>query len=113
MNAEAELITSVIITPGNASDGKQFGGLVGRDAEQGLPIETYAGDRGYDDTENHYRLEMMGTKNYGWHCNGQLSTRLDNGYVTKSSANMARLNRITTRGDVDTGAEYVMPFRPV
>lgn len=60
MNAEAELITSVIITPGNANDGKQFGGLVGRDAEQELPIETYAGDRGYDDTENHYRLEMMG-----------------------------------------------------
>ena len=60
MNAEAELITSVVITPGNATDGKQFGQLVSRDAEQGLPIETYAGDRGYDDTENHYRLEMMG-----------------------------------------------------
>ena len=28
--------------------------------EQGLPIETYFGDRGYDDTENHYQLETMG-----------------------------------------------------
>ena len=60
MNSEAELITSVVITPGNATDGKQFGQLVNRDAEQGLPIETYAGDRGYDDTENHYLLETMG-----------------------------------------------------
>ncbi len=28
--------------------------------EQGLPVEIYAADRGYDDTENHYLLETKG-----------------------------------------------------
>jgi IS5 family transposase len=60
MNAEAEMITSVVVTAGNGLDGKQFAQLVARDAEQELPVETYAGDRGYDDTENHYLLEEQG-----------------------------------------------------
>jgi len=60
INAESEMITSVVITAGNANDGKQFGKLVERDVKQGLPIETYAGDRGYDDSENHYLLESQG-----------------------------------------------------
>jgi len=33
LNAEAQLITSVVVTAGNAPDGKQFGELVTRDAE--------------------------------------------------------------------------------
>jgi len=60
MNAAAELVTSVVITPGNVPDGKQFTRLVDQDMAQGLPIETYAGDRGYDDTENHHYLETKG-----------------------------------------------------
>jgi len=60
LNAEAEMITSVVITAGNANDGKQFGKLVDRDIQQELSIETYAGDRGYDDSENHYLLETLG-----------------------------------------------------
>jgi transposase, IS5 family len=60
LNAESEMITSVIITAGNANDGKQFGKLVERDVQQGLPIATYAGDKGYDDSENHYLLETQG-----------------------------------------------------
>jgi IS5 family transposase len=60
MNAEAELITSVVVTAGNASDGKQLAQLVTRDRALGLPVETYAADRGYDDTENHYLLMSQG-----------------------------------------------------
>ena len=62
MNAAAELVTSVVITPGNAPDGKQFTKLVDQDMAQGLPVETYAGDRGYDDSENHHYLETKGLK---------------------------------------------------
>jgi len=54
LNAEAEMITSVVVTVGNAPDNKQFARLVARDRAQGLAVETYAADRGYDDTENHY-----------------------------------------------------------
>jgi IS5 family transposase len=60
MNAEAEMITSVVVTAGNGHDGKQFAKLVERDEVLGLPIETYAGDRGYDGGENHYLLESKG-----------------------------------------------------
>ena len=57
MNAKAEMITSVVVTAGNQTDGKQFPALVERDQEQDLPVEIYSGDRGYDDTENHYLLK--------------------------------------------------------
>jgi IS5 family transposase len=60
MNAEAEIITSVVVTGGNETDGKQFSKLVSRDRNQDLPVDTYAGDKGYDDTENHYLLESEG-----------------------------------------------------
>lgn len=62
MNALAELITSVLVTPGNAHDGKQFPHLVGRDEAQGLPIQIYSADRGYDDGANHYLLYSKGLK---------------------------------------------------
>jgi len=57
MNAESEMITGLVVTGGNAHDGKQFPTLVEKDEELGLPIETYTADRGYDDSENHYLLE--------------------------------------------------------
>jgi IS5 family transposase len=60
LNAEAGMITSVVVTPGNAHDGKQFPTLVERDQEQGLPTEIYSADRAYDDTDNHYRLAEAG-----------------------------------------------------
>ena len=60
LNAQAEMITSVVVTGGNAPDGKQFVRLVEHDRQQGVQAETYAGDRGYDDSENHYLLEHMG-----------------------------------------------------
>ncbi len=60
MNAKAEMITSVTVTAGNAPDGKQLLKLVEQDLAQGLPVETYSGDRGYDDSENHYGLASRG-----------------------------------------------------
>lgn len=57
MNAKAEMITSVVVTAANHPDGKQFAALVERDQAHDLPLEIYAGDRGYDDTENHYLLK--------------------------------------------------------
>jgi hypothetical protein len=60
MNAESEMITSVVVTGGNAHDGKHFPRLVEKDREQGLAIDTYATDRGHDDGENHYLLEILG-----------------------------------------------------
>lgn len=59
MNAQSEMITSLVVTGGNAHDGKQFPKLVEKDAEHGLPVDTYAADRGYDDGDNHYLLETL------------------------------------------------------
>jgi IS5 family transposase len=60
LNAEAEMITSVLVTGGNEPDGKQLPKLVRQDTGQALPVDTYAGDRAYDDTENHCLLESEG-----------------------------------------------------
>lgn len=60
MNAAAEMITSLVVTGGNAHDGKQFPTLVESDLRQRLPVETYAADRGYDDGDHHYLLESQG-----------------------------------------------------
>ena len=60
LNAAAEMITSVVVTAGNAPDNEQFAALVMRDRAQGLAVETYAADRGYDDTENPYWFMWAG-----------------------------------------------------
>jgi IS5 family transposase len=62
LNAEAEMITSIVVTGCNGHDGKQFPELVRKDAELGLPVEVYSADRGYDDGENHFLLETLGLK---------------------------------------------------
>ncbi|MGC9358154.1 MAG: transposase [Anaerolineae bacterium] len=60
MNARSNIITSLAVTGGNANDGKQFPTPVDKDRQQGLPVDTYAADRGYDDSENHYLLRIVG-----------------------------------------------------
>ena len=57
LNAESGMITNLVVTAGNAYDGHKLPELVNRDLELGLPIDTVAADRGYDDGENHYFLE--------------------------------------------------------
>jgi IS5 family transposase len=60
MNAENGLITSLEATSGDAYDGHHFCGLVDRDLQQMLPVDIYVGDKGYDDGDNHYYLELKG-----------------------------------------------------
>lgn len=58
-NADNKLITSITTTSGEASDGKQFMKLVGKDSFTPLPktSRTYAADKAYDDGENHQYLK--------------------------------------------------------
>jgi len=58
MNAESGIITSVETTTGEAYDGHHFCSLVDHDLAQELPVDTYAADKGYDDGDNHYHLEL-------------------------------------------------------
>jgi len=58
MNAENRLITSLEVTSGEAYDGHHFCSLVDHDLQQDLPVDTYAADKGYDDGDNHYYLEI-------------------------------------------------------
>jgi len=60
MNAGSDIITSLVVTGGNANDGKQFPALVDKDRQHGLRVDTYGADRGYDDSENHYLLKVLG-----------------------------------------------------
>ncbi|MFZ3150272.1 MAG: transposase [Anaerolineaceae bacterium] len=60
LNAEAGMITSLEVTSGEAYDGHHFCSLVDHDLKQQLPLDTYAGDKGYDDGENHYYLGLRG-----------------------------------------------------
>jgi len=60
MNAANNLITSFEVTSGEVYDGDHFCNLVDQDLEQGIPVETYTADKGYDDGENHYYLESKG-----------------------------------------------------
>jgi IS5 family transposase len=62
LNAESGIITSVVVTPGNATDGKQFPELVEKDEEVGVAAEVYAGDKAYDDGDNHELLWGKGKR---------------------------------------------------
>jgi transposase len=60
MNAESGMVTSLETTSGEAYDGHHFRSLVDHDLKQKLPLETFAGDKGYDDGDNHYHLAIKG-----------------------------------------------------
>ncbi len=64
MNASSCLITSVVTTPGNETDGKQFIKVANKNNQvKGMdPNRTYGGDRGYDDGNIH---EYLKDKNLG------------------------------------------------
>jgi len=62
LNAQAQLVTSLEHTAGNASDGKYLGRLVEKDEKVGVGASVYAGDRAYDDGENHLLLWEKGKK---------------------------------------------------
>lgn len=60
LNAETEMVTTVI--PGRADDydGHRLMKVVDQDLGKGLEVGTVATDKGYDDGENHYNLEQKG-----------------------------------------------------
>jgi transposase, IS5 family len=60
LNAETGLITSLVPTGGSAADNQQFPKLLEHDEALPVQAETYAGDKGYDDTDLHYRLQVQG-----------------------------------------------------
>lgn len=62
LNAKSGMITSVTATPGNRTDGKEFPILLEKDQEVGVEAGIYAGDKGYDDGDNHELLRAEGKK---------------------------------------------------
>jgi transposase, IS5 family len=62
LNADTGLITSLKVTEGSAYDGHELPDLVRSDLAQGVGAEVYAGDKGYDDAENHEFLKERGLK---------------------------------------------------
>jgi IS5 family transposase len=60
VNAETGLTTTVIPARGNTADNKAFAQLLEHDQSLNLPTTTYGGDRAYDDTDIHERIEAAG-----------------------------------------------------
>ena len=60
VNAQTGIVTSLTVTTGNAADNKAFTGLREQDRSLNLPTTTYTGDKAYDDTDIHERLEQEG-----------------------------------------------------
>jgi IS5 family transposase len=59
MDAETGIVTSIKPTMGNVADNTQMPWLVQKDASMGIPAETYAADRAYDDGELHEMLKDL------------------------------------------------------
>jgi IS5 family transposase len=60
LNAGTELVTSVIPGHANDYDGHKLKKLVEKDLRKGIGVGTVAGDKGYDDGDNHYYLKDKG-----------------------------------------------------
>jgi IS5 family transposase len=58
LNAQSELVTSVIPGYANDYDGHKLKDLVEKDLSKGIDMDTVTGDKGYDDDENHYYLKQ-------------------------------------------------------
>ncbi len=62
LNAESELVTSVVPGYANDYDGHKLKELLEKDLSKGIEMEIVTGDRGYDDGENHYDLKQKGIR---------------------------------------------------
>lgn len=60
VNADTEVVTSVIPGHANDYDGHKLKKLVEKDEGKGIKVGTVAGDKGYDDGENHHYLKERG-----------------------------------------------------
>lgn len=63
LNEQSQMITNVIVTPGNRVDGDILPQLVNADRELGLDVQIVVADRGYDDSDNHVFLQSLGIHN--------------------------------------------------
>lgn len=94
LNAANGLITSVVPTSGEVYDGHYLRPLVREDLAQGLPAAVYAGDRGYDDGENHELLKAQGLKS---------ALRLKSTRTEKKNGNKAPWLELLGDPDYQTG----------
>ncbi len=78
LNAETGLITSLVPTAGSAADNKQFPKLLEHDEFLEVKADIYSGDKGYDDTDLHYRL---------WEKGKHSALRLKHTRISKKDAN--------------------------
>lgn len=60
LNAETEIVTSIKPGYANDYDGRHLPDLVEKDLKKGIEVKVVAGDKGYDDGENHYFLNQKG-----------------------------------------------------
>ena len=60
LNAESEIVTSVLPARADEYDGHKLKKLVEKDLAQGLPVGIVTADKGYDDGDNHYYLDRKG-----------------------------------------------------
>ena len=60
LGANTELVTSVISGYANYYDGHTLKKLMEKDRGKGIEVGTVAGDKGYDDGDNHYYLKAKG-----------------------------------------------------
>jgi transposase, IS5 family len=60
LNAQSEIVTAIVPTAGNKTDGQQFRELEKRDEAVGVVAAIYGGDKGYDDGDNHELLHSKG-----------------------------------------------------
>ena len=60
LNAESEIVTSVIPGWGDDYDGHKFKKLVEQDLKKEMPVGIVTADKGYDDGDNHYYLDRKG-----------------------------------------------------
>jgi len=60
VNARTGIVTSLKPTVGDVADNKQFPDLKAHDLALGLPVDTYAGDKAYDELDVHLMIEQAG-----------------------------------------------------
>ena len=96
VNADSGLVTSAVHTSGEAADGKQLRALVEKDEARGVEAEVYAGDKAYDDGDNHAYLEHKGKKS---------ALRLNDYRTRKKDANKGKWLELAASVEYQAGQE--------
>jgi len=76
LDAETGIVTSIKPAIGESADNKQMPDLIKHDAKMGVPADTYAGDKGYDDGDLHTLLWDLG-KHSALRLNDKRTTKKD------------------------------------